>query len=211
MRFCVSFEVTMTIKVMFAVLEAVFGRLRFVHLNRHDVVGQAISLYRAEQTDYWHSTQPQEPKQAAAYDFQEISERVDSLRNDDAAWRGLVPVRGHHAAVLFPTKNSTPSRCEPPGRSWSISGSQTAGHAMSRTEPENWRMRRHGSGEERFVNEKQRFRSYGGVMAGAGPGLLRGKILDGSPLFHNRISIDVGERCSTNPFELMARIRRARR
>ena len=60
-----------------AVLEAAFGRLRFVHLNRHDVVGQAISLYRAEQTGYWHSTQPQEPKQAAAYDFQEISERVD--------------------------------------------------------------------------------------------------------------------------------------
>ena len=70
-----------------AVLEAALGRLRFVHLYRHDVVGQAISLYRAEQTDYWHSTQPQEPKQAAAYDFREISERVDSLRNDHAAWR----------------------------------------------------------------------------------------------------------------------------
>ena len=70
-----------------AVLEAALGRVAFVHLHRHDVVGQAISLYRAEQTDYWHSTQPQERKRTAAYDFREISERVDSLGNDHAAWR----------------------------------------------------------------------------------------------------------------------------
>ena len=134
-----------------AVLEAAFGRLRFVHLNRHDVVGQAISLYRAEQTDYWHITQPQEPKQAAAYDFQEISERVDSLRNDDAAWRDwfrsedIAPL-----SVSYEELDAEPVRTA--GQVLEYLGLPTAGHAMSAPSRKladettrRWR--------ERFVNE----------------------------------------------------------
>ena len=134
-----------------AVLEAAFGRLRFVHLNRHDVVGQAISLYRAEQTDYWHSTQPQEPKQAAAYDFQEISERVDSLRNDDAAWRDwfrsedIAPL-----SVSYEELDAEPVRTA--GQVLEYLGLPTAGHAMSapsrKLADETTRQWR-----ERFVNE----------------------------------------------------------
>ena len=113
-----------------AVLEAALGRLRFVHLYRHDVVGQAISLYRAEQTDYWHSTQPQEPKQTAAYDFQEISERVDSLRNDQAAWRewfrseDITPL-----SVSYEELDAEPVRTA--AQVLEYLGLPTAGHAMS--------------------------------------------------------------------------------
>ena len=67
-------------------LEKEFGRLRFIHLTRGDVVGQAISLYKAEKSDYWHSTQPGIPCQSVHYNFDEIAKRIESLRNDNAAW-----------------------------------------------------------------------------------------------------------------------------
>ncbi|MEZ4660333.1 MAG: Stf0 family sulfotransferase [Caldilineaceae bacterium] len=38
-----------------ALLEKAFGQLKFVYLCRKDVTAQAVSLYRAENTNYWHS------------------------------------------------------------------------------------------------------------------------------------------------------------
>ena len=113
-----------------AVLEAAFGRLRFVHLNRHDVIGQAISLYRAEQTGYWHSTQPEKPQRAVAYDFDEISKRVDTLRKDDAAWRDwfrsedVTPL-----SVSYEDLDAEPTRTA--AQVLQYLGLPIAGHAMS--------------------------------------------------------------------------------
>ena len=68
------------------VLEAAFGSLRYIHLSREDVVGQAISLFRAEESNYWHSTQPGLPRRSVQYDYDEIAKRVESLEKDDRAW-----------------------------------------------------------------------------------------------------------------------------
>ncbi len=69
-----------------AVLEAEFGDISFIHLKRGDLVGQAISLFKAEESNYWHSTQPDYSNIEVHYNYDEIKRRVDSLKNDDAAW-----------------------------------------------------------------------------------------------------------------------------
>lgn len=80
-----------------AQLEQALGPMRYIHLERKDLLGQAISLYRAEVSDYWHSTQTQAPRRTASYNFDEIARRIDSLRRDNAAWRqwfqehGMIP------------------------------------------------------------------------------------------------------------------------
>jgi len=75
-------------------LEATFGRTRYIHLRRADVVGQAISLFKAEQSNYWHSTQPGMPVRAVHYSYDEIAKRVASLQADDAAWTKWFEVVG---------------------------------------------------------------------------------------------------------------------
>jgi trehalose 2-sulfotransferase len=49
-------------------LSRVLGRMRFVYLRRGDVVAQAVSLLRAEQTDVWFETDQdhREPEQELA-------------------------------------------------------------------------------------------------------------------------------------------------
>jgi LPS sulfotransferase NodH len=63
-----------------SLLRHAFGRVRFVYLRREDVVAQAASLLRAEQTNVWHDpvqeTKP-EPDREAEFDFDQ----------HNAAWR----------------------------------------------------------------------------------------------------------------------------
>jgi LPS sulfotransferase NodH len=62
-----------------------FGPLRFVHLRRVDVVAQAVSWARAEQTGYW-----QEGDVAAsepAFDIEQIRSLVATIEEHNAAWR----------------------------------------------------------------------------------------------------------------------------
>lgn len=68
-------------------LEEAFGRLRFIYLCRNDIVAQAISLYRAEQTGYWHTVEGQKPEQHPAFDFDAIQSRVQILRQQDESWQ----------------------------------------------------------------------------------------------------------------------------
>lgn len=69
-----------------ALLEEAFGNTKYIHLRREDVVAQAISLFKAEASNYWHSTQSGPPSGAVGYNHDEIANRVESLQNDDAAW-----------------------------------------------------------------------------------------------------------------------------
>lgn len=69
-----------------ALLEAEFGDVRYIYLRREDLIGQAISLFKAEESNYWHSTQPGVPSREVRYNYEEIEKRVASLKNDDAAW-----------------------------------------------------------------------------------------------------------------------------
>jgi LPS sulfotransferase NodH len=70
-------------------LTEVFGRTRYVYLWRGDVVAQAVSLLRAEQTNVWHKTaqDQQEPQAAPRFDFDLIHERVGMIKEHNTAWR----------------------------------------------------------------------------------------------------------------------------
>ena len=73
-----------------ALLNHAFARPRFVYLRRHDVLGQAVSLLRAEQTDVWHNaddSEPQQRKQDPLYDFERIRKMIRTIEDDNAAWR----------------------------------------------------------------------------------------------------------------------------
>ncbi|MCJ8338052.1 MAG: Stf0 sulfotransferase family protein [Pseudomonadales bacterium] len=70
-----------------ALLEHTFGRIKFVYLHREDVLGQAVSLWRAQQANYWHSTEEASSNRPPEYDFSEIASRVEMLRHQNNQWR----------------------------------------------------------------------------------------------------------------------------
>jgi LPS sulfotransferase NodH len=67
------------------VLGDVFGPLRMVHLRREDVVGQAVSWARAEQTGYWQDGD--RPTAEPRFDLGVIDGLVRTIEEHDAAWR----------------------------------------------------------------------------------------------------------------------------
>ena len=70
-----------------ALLEQAFGRPKFIYLRRDDVVAQAISLYRASQTGYWHIDEGQAPNQPPTFNFDAIHSFVAELRQDNLDWQ----------------------------------------------------------------------------------------------------------------------------
>jgi LPS sulfotransferase NodH len=74
-----------------SLLERAFGHVRFIYLRRDDIVAQAVSLLRAEQTNVWHdpvhATRP-DPDHEAQFDFDQIHQRVQLIDQHNAAWQG---------------------------------------------------------------------------------------------------------------------------
>jgi len=71
-------------------LHQAFGRTRFVYLRRGDVVAQAVSLLRAEQTNVWHqgtAQDQQELEREPRFDFGQIHERVRTIEEHNTAWQ----------------------------------------------------------------------------------------------------------------------------
>lgn len=68
-------------------LTAAFGRLRFVHLWRDDVLAQAVSWLRAEQTTSWFAGDPGGNGQEPAYDEAAIGALLSTIDEHTAAWR----------------------------------------------------------------------------------------------------------------------------
>lgn len=66
-------------------LEEAFGPLHFVHLQRSDVIGQAVSWARAEQTGYWQ--QGDRLQRMPEPDIDQMLQIVGAIRADNAAWR----------------------------------------------------------------------------------------------------------------------------
>lgn len=67
------------------VLVGAFGPLQLVYLRRDDVVGQAVSWARAEQTGYWHHgdlTASDEPR----FDLDQVNGLVSTIHDHNAAW-----------------------------------------------------------------------------------------------------------------------------
>jgi LPS sulfotransferase NodH len=77
-------------------LNAAFGRTRFVHLRRGDVVAQAVSLLRAEQTGVWFETagERQEPAAEPCFDFGQARDLVRQIEQDNAAWEAWFAAEG---------------------------------------------------------------------------------------------------------------------
>ncbi len=68
-------------------LSAQFGRLRFVHLRRRDVVAQAVSWTKALQTHYWHPGEVVEPGGGPPhYDDELIARLVAAIEKFEAGW-----------------------------------------------------------------------------------------------------------------------------
>ncbi|MET7337593.1 Stf0 family sulfotransferase [Nonomuraea sp. NPDC005650] len=68
-------------------LERAFGRTRFVYLWRDDVLAQAVSWLRAEQTRLWEADGEAEPGgHAPGYDAAGIEELVERIGEHNAAW-----------------------------------------------------------------------------------------------------------------------------
>ncbi len=82
-------------------LTGAFGPLRFVYLRRRDVLAQAASWLRAEQTNVWHRTEhgpPEEPAQAPWFDLDRIQSLIQLIGTHNSAWKewfAKVGVRPH--------------------------------------------------------------------------------------------------------------------
>lgn len=72
-----------------AILTKAYGRCRFIYIKRNDYVAQAVSLWRALQTDHWHSTEAVKDKiqpEELLYDFNRIQDYVREAEGHNAAW-----------------------------------------------------------------------------------------------------------------------------
>jgi LPS sulfotransferase NodH len=94
-------------------LTAAFGRARFVYLRRGDVVAQAVSLLRAEQTGVWFETadERQEPTAEPGFDFGQVRELVRQIKDDNAAWEAWFAAEGAQPCqVLYEEVDADPVR-----------------------------------------------------------------------------------------------------
>jgi trehalose 2-sulfotransferase len=72
------------------VLHRAFGRIRFIYLFREDVLAQAVSWSRAEQTNVWYETIDggDAPAEAhARFDRTEIDELLSLIEEQNRAWQ----------------------------------------------------------------------------------------------------------------------------
>ncbi len=81
------------------VLTDAFGHLRLVHLQRGDVAGQAVSWARAEQTSYWQHGDV--PAAKPAFDFNQISDLVQTIEEHNAAWSSWFNEQGVQPHVVM--------------------------------------------------------------------------------------------------------------
>jgi LPS sulfotransferase NodH len=78
--------------------------LKFVYLERHDLLGQAISHVRAQQTDQW--TSHERPNSDPTYDVNGINNELYNLLRDRGDWNlyfasnGLAPLRVYYEDVV---------------------------------------------------------------------------------------------------------------
>jgi LPS sulfotransferase NodH len=70
-----------------AVLEAAFPQPRFLLTSRRDVVAQAVSWVKADQTGEFYTGDGRATGAAPRFDYQEIREIVKELTEDNEKWR----------------------------------------------------------------------------------------------------------------------------
>ncbi|WP_165824318.1 Stf0 family sulfotransferase [Micromonospora globispora] len=70
-----------------ALLRRAFGRTAFLHLERDDVLAQAVSWLRAEQTDLWYVGCPDANGRDPRYDQDGIADLLRTIDAHNRAWR----------------------------------------------------------------------------------------------------------------------------
>jgi trehalose 2-sulfotransferase len=68
------------------VLTAWLGPTRYVHLTRNDVVAQAVSWVRAEQTEIWQPGDTSATGTAPRFDFDRIDACIETIHDHNRAW-----------------------------------------------------------------------------------------------------------------------------
>jgi LPS sulfotransferase NodH len=69
------------------VIQPELGETRFVHLYRRDVVAQAVSWAKAEQTGCWQDGDSVVPGRRPMIDIDDIDRYVGTIREHNLAWR----------------------------------------------------------------------------------------------------------------------------
>jgi hypothetical protein len=69
-------------------MRTIFPDLKYIHIVRHDKLGQAISAWRAEQSGTWHWPAGTAPDRGRPpYDFEAIKWRLQKVLADDWLWQ----------------------------------------------------------------------------------------------------------------------------
>jgi LPS sulfotransferase NodH len=112
----------------FEVLRRAFGPTLLIHLQREDVVAQAVSWTKAEQTDIWLKTEEANgvrdgstvsPTREPSFDFDVIDDFVKLIQRHNAAWddwfeaQGVTPVSVRYEELVADSVGVTKSilRC----------------------------------------------------------------------------------------------------
>lgn len=72
------------------ILNRALGHSRYIYLRRTDVIAQAVSWCRAEQTNIWHTTDRTESVhlvEEPQYNFSKIHQLVQTLNDHNMAWQ----------------------------------------------------------------------------------------------------------------------------
>jgi trehalose 2-sulfotransferase len=85
-------------------LATLFDDPRYVWVRRRDTVRQAVSLWRAMQTQFWRANEEPPVSRPGApeprYSFAALHHLARMLRDDDAAWERFFTARRHPVLVL---------------------------------------------------------------------------------------------------------------
>ena len=79
-------------------LEHAFGPLRLVHVVRENVVAQAVSWARAEQTGYWQ--RGDQPRRKPQLDLGQVDRLVRTITEHNSAWRSWFAVEASPALQI---------------------------------------------------------------------------------------------------------------
>jgi trehalose 2-sulfotransferase len=89
-------------------LEAVFPRLKIIFMRRRDKVAQAVSLWKAIQTQQWRTESESDSEQVetdetpdAQYDYRAIEHLLNELHRWDARWEDWFHATGREPIRVF--------------------------------------------------------------------------------------------------------------
>lgn len=97
------------------VLSRVFGPTHFMYLQREDIVAQAVSWAKAEQTNTWLKTEKIPTEREVHFDFETIDRYVKTVQQHNAAWtdwfetQDLTPLSLHYEDLVADAASETRS------------------------------------------------------------------------------------------------------